>query len=93
MLPAFLNGISLRALAGTPSMHALSRYMNDDRVLVLVQLAGGNDGLNTVIPIDQYSLYTAARSNIAMPEDKLLRLNGVDGRRQPCYDRYAATFQ
>ncbi|HEY4148809.1 MAG TPA: DUF1501 domain-containing protein [Chitinophagaceae bacterium] len=79
MLPAFLNGISLRALAGTPAMHALSRYMNDDRVVVLVQLAGGNDGLNTVIPLDQYSAYMAARSNIALPEDKILRLNGYDG--------------
>ena len=54
-LPTFLNGISLKALAGTPLMHALSNYMNDDKVLVLVQLAGGNDGINTVIPFDQLS--------------------------------------
>ncbi|MBK7946360.1 MAG: hypothetical protein IPJ85_14115 [Flavobacteriales bacterium] len=27
----------------------------EDRVLVIVQLYGGNDGLNTVIPLDQYS--------------------------------------
>ena len=79
VLPAFINGISLRALAGTPAAHALSRYMNDDKVVVLLQLAGGNDGLNTVIPLDQYSAYTAARSNIALPEDKVLRLNGFDG--------------
>jgi len=79
VLPSFINGISLRALAGSPTAHALSRYMNDDRVVVLVQLAGGNDGLNTVIPLDQYSLYTAARSNIAIPEDKVLRLQGFDG--------------
>ena len=79
VLPAFINGISLRALAGSPAAHALSRYMNDDRVVVLVQLAGGNDGLNTVIPLDQYSAYTAARSNIAIPEDKVLRLQGFDG--------------
>jgi len=79
VLPAFINGISLRALAGSATAHALSRYMNDDKVVVLVQLAGGNDGLNTVIPLDQYSAYTAARGNIALPEDKVLRLNGVDG--------------
>lgn len=78
VLPSFLNGISLKALAGTPVMHALSRYMNDDRVLVIIQLAGGNDGINTVIPFDQYSAYTAARTNIALPEDKVLRLNGFD---------------
>ena len=77
-LPTFLNGISLKALAGTPLMHALSNYMNDDKVLVLVQLAGGNDGINTVIPFDQLSAYTNARTNIALPENKVLRLNGFD---------------
>jgi len=78
VLPSFINGIPLKALAGTPLMSALSNYMDDDRVLVLIQLAGGNDGLNTVIPFDQYSLYNAARNNIALPEDKVLRLNGFD---------------
>ena len=78
VLPAFLNGISLKALAGTPLLHSLCRYMNDDRVLVLVQLAGGNDGINTVIPADQYAAYLAARNNIALPEEKLLKLIGHD---------------
>ncbi|MBS1626738.1 MAG: DUF1501 domain-containing protein [Bacteroidetes bacterium] len=77
-LPTFLNGISLKALAGTPLMSALSNYMHDDKVLVLIQLAGGNDGLNTVIPFDQYNLYHTARTNIALPENKVLRLNGYD---------------
>lgn len=78
VLPSFLNGISLKALAGTPMLHALSGYMHDDRVLVLIQLSGGNDGLNMVIPLDQYSQYQAARPNIALPEDKILRLQGFD---------------
>ncbi|MFT3823472.1 MAG: DUF1501 domain-containing protein [Chitinophagaceae bacterium] len=78
VLPSFLNGISLKALAGTPLLHSLGRFMAEDRVLVLVQLAGGNDGINTVIPFDQYSAYTAARPNIFLAEDKVLRLNGFD---------------
>jgi uncharacterized protein (DUF1501 family) len=78
VLPTFLQGISLKALAGTPYVHALHPYMNNDRVLVLIQLAGGNDGINTVIPFDQYSAYTAARPNIYLPQDKVLRLNGFD---------------
>jgi len=78
VLPAFFNGISLKALAGASLAHSLKHLMNDDKVLVLIQLAGGNDGLNTVIPIDQYDAYLAARTNIALPQDKLLRLNGFD---------------
>lgn len=79
LLPYLLNGFSLKAMAGTPLMHALSRYLNDDRILVLIQLNGGNDGLNTVIPLSDYNLYQAARSNIALPENKVLRLAGMEG--------------
>ena len=78
VLPAFLNGISLKALAGTSLMNSLHHYMGEDKVLVLIQLAGGNDGLNTVIPFDQYAAYIAARPNIGLPQDKLLRLNDFD---------------
>ena len=39
----------------------------DDRVLVVVQLAGGNDGLNTVVPYSD-SRYRDVRRDIAVPE-------------------------
>ncbi len=39
-----------------------------DHVLVIVQLNGGNDGLNIVIPISDYSAYYNSRTNIAIPE-------------------------
>jgi uncharacterized protein (DUF1501 family) len=78
ILPAFFNGIGLKVLGGTTLMQRLNRFMSDEKVLVLLQLAGGNDGINTVIPLDQYSNYFAARTNIALPEDKLLHLAGFD---------------
>lgn len=49
---------------------------NEDRVLVIINLVGGNDGLNTVIPVAQYSAYYNLRSNIAIPANKLLALTG-----------------
>jgi uncharacterized protein (DUF1501 family) len=45
---------------------------------VIIQLNGGNDGLNTVLPINQYGQYYNARTNIAIPEKKILKLNGFD---------------
>src|SRR5262245_46994693 len=39
----------------------------EDHVLVVVQLGGGNDGLNTVVPFGDPAYYRA-RSNIAVPE-------------------------
>lgn len=77
-LPAFLDGFSLNAWADSPLLEALSEANDTGRVLVLVQLNGGNDGLNTVIPIDLYDAYYAARTNIAIPQEKILRLEGFD---------------
>lgn len=43
------------------------------RILVVVQLSGGNDGLNTVIPYSRAE-YRANRPTIAVPENQILRL-------------------
>jgi uncharacterized protein (DUF1501 family) len=49
-----------------------------DRVLVVVQMSGGNDGLNTVLPLDQYTKMAAARSNILIPEAQVLQLGSFN---------------
>ena len=45
----------------------------DDRVLVVIQLAGGNDGLNTVVPYED-DLYHNARPQLRLGEDRLIKL-------------------
>lgn len=79
VLPGLLNGFSFKAYGALPLLDALANAANSDHVLVLIQLNGGNDGLNTVIPLDQYSAYNNARSNIAIAESAVLRLTGVNG--------------
>jgi len=46
----------------------------EDRVLVLIRLNGGNDGLHTLIPLDYYANLTKQRSNIILPESKLISI-------------------
>lgn len=73
-----INGIPIRAMGmESPLIRSLMGMATDtDHVLVLVQLNGGNDGLNMLIPIDNYSAYQAARSNVAIPANRILSLTG-----------------
>ncbi len=80
-LPALLNGFSFTAFGSSPN-HSLARLLgaaaSNDHVLVLVQLGGGNDGLNMVIPLDMYANYYNARPNVAIQQSRALRLDGTD---------------
>ncbi len=71
-LPILLNGMPITAIASSPMFNHIKQ--ENDKVLVLIQLNGGNDGLNTLIPLDQYDRLAAARPNIILPENKLLEL-------------------
>ena len=76
MLPSIINGISVKAFGATSPLLAslLMPTTDTDHVLVLVQLTGGNDGINTVIPLEFYGNYYNARKNIAIDQSKVLTL-------------------
>lgn len=78
VLPVLIDGYGAKAFARPSSFvrSLIELAEQSDRVLVIIQLQGGNDGLNTVIPLDQMSVYTASnfRGNIAIPETKALKL-------------------
>jgi uncharacterized protein (DUF1501 family) len=81
ILPEMINGYSVKALnQNSPLVQALMQGLTlTDHVLVIIQLSGGNDGLNMVIPISDYSNYYNARTNIAIPQNRILTLAGVSG--------------
>jgi uncharacterized protein (DUF1501 family) len=56
-IPGFLGKTARAAADGAP---------NSDRVLVVIQLIGGNDGLNTVVPHGMDG-YTRARRTLRLP--------------------------
>ncbi len=80
ILPAVIGGFSVKAIAADNALlQALSGATTDtDKVFVIIQMNGGNDGLNMVIPIDNHAAYVNARSNIAIPQNKILTLTGND---------------
>lgn len=63
-----------RLATADAQMHRKGQRVPNDRILVVVQLSGGNDGLNTVIPYTQ-TLYRQMRPTLAIPESEVVPLN------------------
>ena len=66
--PLLLHATPVRAFSSLELMKTMDCSGINERVLVVVQLRGGNDGLNTIVPIDQYSTYASLRPNIRIPD-------------------------
>lgn len=80
LLPMVIGGMSVQAFGRSPILETLvSAATETDRVLVLIQLNGGNDGLNMVIPLTEYSNLSKARANILIPEAKVLKMTASTG--------------
>ncbi len=68
-----LGSSPLKAMASSPLLDALGSTEND-RVLVIINLDGGNDGLNTIVPRGN-STYYNLRPNIAIQEADMFALD------------------
>ena len=79
-VPMMIQGIPVFAGDGVlhPFLKALTMpNANCDRVFVVIQMNGGNDGINMVVPLDRYSELTNARPNILLPSASVLPLTGT----------------
>ncbi len=68
-----LGGFSISALA--TSSEAWITGGNENRILVLIRLKGGNDGLNMIVPVFDYGTYKANRPTIAISQSDLIGLD------------------
>jgi len=68
------------AVAGTllPPGLTFAQATDFRNLLILIELKGANDGLNTVIPFED-RMYTELRPRIAIPRDQVLQLNPGTG--------------
>lgn len=73
-VPKFLTGANI--LANEKLSH---------RKVVIIQLSGGNDGLNTVVPY-RNDIYYNARNTIALKENSLLKLTDEVGFHESLYN-------
>jgi uncharacterized protein (DUF1501 family) len=76
------TSVPLAALAPDLATHvawaASPASANYRRLLVLIELKGGNDGLNTLVPYND-STYYALRPKIAIPRDQVVQLSDSVG--------------
>ncbi|RPI50994.1 MAG: DUF1501 domain-containing protein [Acidobacteria bacterium] len=75
-MPFVLNRTS--AALAAQALQGTSVEEHRDRILVVVELSGGNDGLNTVIPFGDGAYYRA-RPNLAIAEKQAIKIAGGFG--------------
>src|SRR6516162_1386102 len=73
-VPAFLANTfsTLQAEAADRATQLVTG--RDSTILVILQMAGGNDGLNTIVPHGN-DFYHKARPRLRLGEDQILKLN------------------
>ncbi len=77
-MPAFLMQAAQAAVSGdTASMPGLPP-IPQGKILVVVEMSGGNDGLNTVIPYAD-AAYAKARPTIGLPAGDVVKLSATAG--------------
>lgn len=69
-----LGASKITAAVASPITTALAASDND-RALVLIRLKGGNDGLNTIVPLFDYDQYAAMRPDIGLAKNSLYKLS------------------
>ena len=72
LLSSTAPNILFQAAAGAP------RRANEQTVLVVIQLSGGNDGLNTVVPYGD-DAYVRNRPTLALQPEELHKVNSMVG--------------
>ena len=73
-IPAFLANTFSALQAGAADAATQTATGADSTILVVLQMAGGNDGLNTVVPFSN-DFYHRARPRLALAANNVLKLN------------------
>lgn len=73
-----LGNLPISTTTASPLSQALNNS-ETERILVLIRLKGGNDGLNTIVPLYDYSTYRNLRPNIALKENDITKINDAIG--------------
>lgn len=75
--PITLNGFNVNPLSDKSFFSRLAATAGQsDKIMVFIELNGGNDGLNTLVPLDQYSNLSKHRKRTLIRSQDILKLSG-----------------
>ena len=76
---SFLKAATAASLSSLiPIKYSFSKDVLNGKILVVLELSGGNDGLNTIVPYGDDNYYKH-RPNIGIKENKLLKIDDYFG--------------
>jgi uncharacterized protein (DUF1501 family) len=92
-VPAFIQSSAFALPSALPGLSSIAG-VNQDNILVIVQLSGGNDGLNTVVPYRD-DAYHRLRPSLALNLDNLhiLSKNGLNGASDLAFNKALTGFR
>jgi len=70
-----LQGVPVKAFDTSHLLQNINCDGIEDRVVVLIELNGGNDGFNTLVQMEQYDVYANLRPNLRIPENAVIPLD------------------
>lgn len=73
-MPVMLGGLGVSSIKGSKLFDFIN--VDNEKILVLIFLNGGNDGLNTLIPMNSYDILTDIRPHVVLPENNLINIEG-----------------
>jgi uncharacterized protein (DUF1501 family) len=73
-----LQALSAMSLSTALPLHALAKPADDNRILVVVELTGANDGFNTLVPYGDDNYYKL-RPNLGIRASKLRKIDDMHG--------------
>ncbi len=91
-IPGLAGSLGLNNSYGKQLESLLRMASAEGKALVLIFLEGGNDGLNTLIPLDAMSALSSVRPHVVMPESKLIKLPGQDSALHPALQNFKSFF-
>ena len=73
--PLVLGGMPMKSFATPLMLNMVNCNEAEERTMVVIHLNGGNDGLNTLVPMSQHSAYMGLRPSIGLSTNSLIDLD------------------